>query len=367
MTSAVPVGLGTPAQQFNLAIDTGSPVTWVVENTCISRMCSQVSHRFNCAASSTCQQSGTPFNISYVDGSEVAGSYISENYTLGSLLFKGTVGLVSEDSSSMGPSVDGIMGLWYFPGRSNVPILNVLKNSSALTQPQVGIWLRDAPTEKNAPGGEITFGGADPNRYSGDISYVNCGGDTPWTIPVGGMTVNGQTIDTSGAMATLDTGTSLMLVSQTTSDAINSAIPGAVKDPKVGWFLPCSGNYSITIIFGSRQVKIPYTSLAVQDQTARTDNGTIVCLSAAMYPTGGIATISNWLLGDAFLKNVYTIFDFGTPLGRIGLASLAGSGNSSQGDSNGTSTCNAAVSSRGTMMSSFQALVVVAGMVAAFV
>jgi hypothetical protein len=52
MTSAVPVGLGTPAQQFNLAIDTGSPVTWVVENTCISRMCSQVSHRFNCAASS---------------------------------------------------------------------------------------------------------------------------------------------------------------------------------------------------------------------------------------------------------------------------------------------------------------------------
>jgi hypothetical protein len=82
----------------------------------------------------------------------------------------------------MGPSVDGIMGLWYFPGRSNVPILNVLKNSSALTQPQVGIWLRDAPTEKNAPGGEITFGGADPNRYSGDISYVNCGGDTPWTV-----------------------------------------------------------------------------------------------------------------------------------------------------------------------------------------
>jgi hypothetical protein len=44
------------------------------------------------------------------------------------------------------------------------------------------------------------------------------------------MTVNGETINPFGAMATLDTGTSLMLVSQTISDAINSAIPGAVKD-----------------------------------------------------------------------------------------------------------------------------------------
>jgi hypothetical protein len=49
-------------------------------------------------------------------------------------------------------------------------------------------------------------------------------------------------------MATLDTGTSLMLVSQTTSDAINSAIPGAVKDVRVylclvpsclSFFIPC--------------------------------------------------------------------------------------------------------------------------------
>lgn len=44
--------------------------------------------------------------------------------------------------------------------------------------------------------------------------------------------MNGQTIETSGAMATLDTGTSLMLVSQTVSDAINGAIPGALKDVK---------------------------------------------------------------------------------------------------------------------------------------
>ncbi|KAG0267232.1 hypothetical protein BGZ95_002895, partial [Linnemannia exigua] len=237
---SVPLGLGTPAQQFNLAIDTGSPITWVVANACTSGECSKVSNHFNCAASSTCQQSSTPFNISYVDSSDVAGTYISEQYTLGSLSFKAAVGLVTKDNSALAPTVDGIMGLWYYPQGSDVPILNVLKNSSILAQPKIGVWLRGANTsasadadpskELNAPGGEITFGGADTNRYTGDISYVDCGGDSPWTIPVGGMTVNGQSINTAGAMATLDTGTSLMLVSQTVSDAINSAIPGAIKD-----------------------------------------------------------------------------------------------------------------------------------------
>ncbi|KAG0380102.1 hypothetical protein BGX24_010132 [Mortierella sp. AD032] len=332
---SVPVGLGTPAQQFNLAIDTGSPITWVVAN---------------------------------------------EQYTLGSLSFKGAVGLVTTDNSALAPTVDGIMGLWYLPQASDVPILNVLKNSSILAQPQIGIWLRganatasadaDPSTEPNAPGGEITFGGADPNRYTGNISYVDCGGDSPWTIPVGGMMVNGQSINTTGAMATLDTGTSLMLVSQTVSDAINGAIPGAIKDSKVGWFLPCTGNYSITITFGTRNVTIPYTALAVQDQTARADDGSLMCLSAAMYPTGDTATISDWLLGDAFLKNVYTVFDFSTPKGRIGLASLAGSGNGTGNGSNNLSNAddNAAAGGRRGMMSSgsmLQALSVVAGLLVA--
>ncbi|KAF9135939.1 hypothetical protein BGW39_009913 [Mortierella sp. 14UC] len=300
-----------------------------------------------------------------------------EQYSLGTLSFKGVVGLVTKDNSALAPTVDGIMGLWYFPKGASVPILNVLKNSSMLTQPQIGVWLKGAntsaspnpnsnpTTEPNAPGGEITFGGADPQRYSGDISYVDCEGDSPWTIPVGEMTVNGQTINTSGAMATLDTGTSLMLVSQTVSDAINSAIPGAIRDPQVGWFLPCTGNYPITITFGTRKVTIPYTALAVQDQTATTDDGSLVCLSAAMYPTGETAVISNWLLGDAFLKNVYTVFDFSTPKGKIGLASLAS--NITSNSVNDTDN-NAATGGRRGMMSSsnvLQALSVVAGLLIA--
>lgn len=45
-----------------------------------------------------------------------------------------------------------------------------------------------------------------------------------------------------------------------------------------------------------------------------------------MYPSGQISSISNWLVGDLFLKNVYTVFDFGTRAtsgGRIGFAQLS--------------------------------------------
>ncbi|KAG0274779.1 hypothetical protein BGZ95_009472 [Linnemannia exigua] len=132
----------------------------------------------------------------------------------------------------------------------------------------------------------------------------------------------------------------------------------------VGWFLPCTGNYSITITFGARNVVIPYTALAVQDQTARADDGSLVCLSAAMYPTGDTATISDWLLGDAFLKNVYTVFDFSTPKGRIGLASLGSGGNNNLSNADD----NAAAGGRRGMMSSgsmLQALSVVAALLVA--
>jgi hypothetical protein len=59
---------------------------------------------------------------------------------------------------------------------------------------------------------------------------------------------------------------------------------------------------------------------------------------------------------------VYTVFDFSIPTGRIGLASLAGSG---QSDSAGNPEDNAAAGGRRGLISSssvFQAMSVVAGL-----
>jgi len=44
------------------------------------------------------------------------------------------------------------------------------------------------------------------------------------------MNVNGKSIPTGGALATIDTGTSLMIIPEVVADTIHAAIPGSFKD-----------------------------------------------------------------------------------------------------------------------------------------
>ncbi|KAF9190297.1 hypothetical protein BGZ51_008721 [Haplosporangium sp. Z 767] len=360
----IPLSLGTPPQNFNLAIDTGSPTTWVV-------------------SSRTCRQLNQSFNITYVSGEGVVGDYIAERYTLGNMQFTAVAGSVTSDSSPLPPTVDGIMGLWYLPGRADVPFLNLIKNSTLLTEPIMGIWLETSSslTDITAPGGEITFGGVDRRRFSGDITYVNCTPGRPWTIPVGGVSVNGKNININGALATIDTGTTAMLMPEAVADAINSAIPNSLKVPEADglWFIPCSGNTPITITFGGFTAKIPHQVLAMQRVRGISNTGEDYCLSAATFPTGTVVSIEEWLIGDVFLKNVYSVFDFGNNAengGRIGFAQLATSGsnggvqNPNNGNGNGNGNADKdggltnAASGLASTLQALQAMVLVAGLVA---
>ncbi|KAF9389513.1 hypothetical protein CPC16_005764 [Podila verticillata] len=322
----IPFSLGTPAQSFNVIIDTGSPVTWVASNTCSTAGCLKA-QKFNCAASSTCKLLNTPFNATYVSGQGVTGDYVAEQFTIGSLKFRGAAGIVSVDNAQLPDTVDGIMGLWYYAQGSAVPILNVLKNTTALDQNMIGIYLESSASAANAPGGEITFGGVNTARFSGSVAYTNCVSARPWTIPLGGISVNGKAISIpSGTLATMDTGTTAMLMPKTAADAINGAIPGAVQAPNAQnlWFLPCSGNTPVTFTFGQFTATIPYKDIAMQSTAQSTSTG--------MY-------CQKWLLGDALLKNVYSVFDFENNAangGRIGFAQLGSGGNNDLG--NGSSS-----------------------------
>ncbi|KAG0298753.1 hypothetical protein BGZ96_007628 [Linnemannia gamsii] len=334
----VPITLGTPPQKFNLAIDTGSYVTWVVSSSCIAGACANITNHFNPALSSTAQVMSTPFAAQYVSGDRVSGTYMTEQYGIGNLNFKGIAGLVTVNEASLPPTVDGIMGLWSTaPGDS--PILKVLSSNNTLAKNQIGVWLQanDPPAKgsprRNAAGGEITFGGANAARYKEPITYVNCVGQTPWMLSVTAMNVGGRAIATGGAEATIDTGTSLMVVPETVADAIHAAIPNSFKSAEYGWFVPCEGNIPITITFGNFVTTIPYKSFAIQDNYATLNTGRIICLSSAMYPMGATVPIKDWLLGAVFLKNMYSIYDFdpSIPGGRIGFAQLAVGGNAGTG------------------------------------
>ncbi|OAQ33178.1 acid protease [Linnemannia elongata AG-77] len=336
----IPFGLGTPAQKFNVIIDTGSPITWLSSSSCVTEPCLTAT-RFHCESSTSCTTLNNTFSASYVSGQGVSGHYVAETYTIGSLQFRGAAGIVTQNKAQLPSKVDGIMGLWYYAAGSAVPILNVLSNNTLLPRNMIGIWLQSTtpngrssgsgvPPGASSAGGEITFGGVDTTKFQGEITYVNCAGKRPWSVPVGGITVGGAKIDVNGALAAIDTGTTAMLVPRAISDAINGAIPGAVRVTSQGglWYLPCNGDTVITMTFGTLTFQIPYTHLALQSARSKTQQGDY-CLSAVMFPSGSTVIIQEWLIGDVFLKNVYSVFDFGTNAatgGRLGFAQLGTGG-----------------------------------------
>lgn len=75
------VGVGTPAQNFLLILDTGSSDMWVADQDCTTNTCAGLP-RFDTRDSSTYSASNTPFQISYGSG-DAAGLIVSDTVTMG--------------------------------------------------------------------------------------------------------------------------------------------------------------------------------------------------------------------------------------------------------------------------------------------
>ena len=57
--------------------------------------------------------------------------------------------------------------------------------------------------------GELTFGGTDPNHYSGDLTYVDLTSDTYWETKLDGLKLGGKSMTTTTKVI-LDSGTSIL-------------------------------------------------------------------------------------------------------------------------------------------------------------
>jgi len=131
------------------------------------------------------------------------------------------------------------------------------------------------------------------------------------------LTVQGNSITLpSGkdSYAAIDTGTTLIGGPQDTIAAIYASIPGsepASGDYEGYYSYPCDTNVNVTMSFGGRSWSVSSADFVMTKVSGNT------CIG------GFFATESTpaWIVGDTFLKNVYSVFRYNPP--SVGFADLS--------------------------------------------
>lgn len=313
------VSIGTPAQNFDLVLDTGSSDLWVATSSCSA--CA--SYEFTTSKSSTFQSSGTPLEINYGSGS-VKGSVAEDTVTFGGFTInqQELLAVSSITSGLITGELSGIMGLGFntISALNATPFWQALYNANQLSEPLFSFYLAryiDQSTMSTAPGGTLTLGGTNSSLYQGSIEYLDLTGPASyWLLNVNSLSVQGNTVSVgSSSLAAIDTGTTLIAAPSTVAAAIWAQVPGseALTGEYAGLYaFPCTTDVTVTISFGGSTWTINPADMNLGSISTTTSAATTQMCAGGIFDigtsVGSGSNVPTWIIGDTFLKNVYSVF-----------------------------------------------------------
>lgn len=306
------IAIGTPPQEFKVVLDTGSSNLWVPSKDCGSIAC-YLHTKYDHGDSTTYKQNGSEFAIQYGSGS-LEGYVSQDTVQIGDLKIKDQ--LFAEATSEPGLAFafgrfDGIMGLGYDTISVNgipPPFYNMVEQG-LLDDPVFAFYLSDTAKGDDS---EAIFGGVNKDHYEGKMTKLPLRRKAYWEVDLDAITFGDQTAEIDATGAILDTGTSLIALPSTMAELLNKEI-GAKKGYNGQYTVECSKRDSLpdlTFTLTGHNFTIgPYDYiLEVQGS----------CISSFMAfdipePAGPLA-----ILGDAFLRRWYSVYDLGD--NSVGLA-----------------------------------------------
>lgn len=291
---------GSKAQEMHMLIDTGSTNTWVFSSDCKSGPCS-IHNTFGKDDSTTLNTTTKPFSLAYGTG-EVDGVMAQDKVQFANYTLQLQFGLASQASDDFNNyPMDGILGLG--PASSSdlgsQTVMQTLDNQAGLKTNILGIHLQRAAD--GAKDGTITIGGLDASKFNGDIAYTPIKSGNAWEIPVDDVFVAGTPCKFSGKSAIIDTGTSYALMPPSDAKTLHSLIPGSSSSGEA-YTVPCDAQTTVEVSIS----KIQY-SISPKDYVGKKSSGNICASNIIGHQPFGP---DQWILGDIFLKNVYSVFDF---------------------------------------------------------
>ncbi|KLO17919.1 acid protease [Schizopora paradoxa] len=320
------IAIGTPPVAYNVLLDTGSSDLWILDAGCTSG-CSGLP-TFDHQASSSFKNLSTPFQIKYGSGS-ASGTLVQDTVDLAGFgVMNQTFALCNQISKGLlTDPVSGLMGLAFqsISTSGAKPIWQTLVESGVWDEPLMTFQLSRHmdSTRDEDPGGTFTLGTLNSSLYTGDIDYQDIPADdeTYWIQTLTSITVQGsevlQSNTSSGPRAAIDTGTTLVGGPSSVISAMYAQIPGS--QPGTGqyenyYLYPCSTQVNVTLSFGGKNWAVS------ADDFQLIEVSSTLCLGAffELDTSGGTP---DWIIGDTFLKNVYSVFRYNPP--SVGFASLS--------------------------------------------
>jgi saccharopepsin len=298
------ISLGTPAQTFKVILDTGSSNLWVPSTKCTSIACF-LHTKYDSSSSSSYKANGTTFAIQYGSGS-------MEGFVSNDVLKIGDLAIQNQDfaEATKEPGLafafgkfDGILGLAYDTISVNhitPPFYNMV-NQKLIDQPVFSFRLGGSEDD----GGEAVFGGIDNSAYTGKINYVPLRRKAYWEVELEQVTFGDDVLELENTGAAIDTGTSLIVLPTDIAEMINAQI-GATRSWNGQYTLPCDKVPSLpelSLYFGGKAYPLSGSDYTLNVQ------GT--CISAFTGMDLNLPGGSLWIIGDAFLRRYFTVYDLG--------------------------------------------------------
>jgi len=330
--------IGTPAQPFNVILDTGSSDLWLASTQCTS--CSGTPEYDSSKSSSFKSVGDSETTIRYGSG-VVRGTLGQDTVSMGG--FTATQIFLSVDQTSSGlldGSTAGIMGLAFqgIASTQATPFWQTLVNTNEWASPEMGFYLtrfvNDNSAKQEEPGGTLTFGGINSSLFTGDIDYLALSGaDDPtfWLLDLSSVTVQGNSVPISSALSAIDTGTTLIAGPSVDVQNIWAQVPDSqpLTGSMEGFYgFPCSTDVQVKLSFGGKTWPISTADMNLGESGIGNQCvGGIFDLSLGS-DAGGAGNPS-WIIGDTFLKNVYSVFSSNPA--QIGFAELSNAAGGSSG------------------------------------
>jgi len=315
-----PITIGTPPQTFNVVFDTGSSNLWVPSKSCsLLNIACKLHSKYDSSKSSTYVKNGTNFAIRYGSGS-LSGFTSQDSVTVGSvtvpnLLFAEAV--KEPGVAFIAAHFDGIMGFGFPEISVNgmTPFFQGALAAGAIKEAKFAFYLE----KSGSTGGELSLGGADSTKYTGDFTYTPITTKGYWQFSVAAVTVGGNSF-ASTTKAIADTGTSLLAVPTTVFTSLLTKFPAGAVKPLL------HGEYTVDC---SKVSTLPTISFSIGGKEFALEGSDYVlnvqgqCLLGFLGldvppPRGPL-----WILGDVFLRKYYTVFDYGNA--QIGFATASSS------------------------------------------